>query len=161
MSEDKYNERYCAYIDILGFSEIIASLDRGGHSAEQIRELFKLMTKRPPHEHIPGQEIADLRIQSISDAICISASLSTAGLTHLLTAIESLAGRILRHGYFIRGAVVKGQLYHDDHAVFGSALVRAYNLESNTVRYPRVMVTNEVVRDIPDKNHGMVGSIIK
>jgi hypothetical protein len=51
-------------------------------------------------------------------------------------------------GFFIRGALVKDRLYHDEKMVFGNALVRAYRLETTVVRYPRVMVTREVMDDI-------------
>jgi hypothetical protein len=55
---------------------------------------------------------------------------------------------LLKEGYFIRGALVKGKLYHDNAMVFGEALVRAYELESNLARYPRVMITRDVMADI-------------
>ena len=38
----------------------------------------------------------------------------------------------------------KGPLYHDDHIVFGDALVQAYRLESQIARYPRVIVPSEI-----------------
>ena len=61
--------------------------------------------------------------------------------------LARLTGRLLQRGYFIRGALVKGPLYHDDKMIFGEALVRAYQLESEVVRYPRVMVTRDVWLD--------------
>jgi hypothetical protein len=48
---------------------------------------------------------------------------------------------------------VKGKLYHDARTVFGAALVCAYKLESEIVKYPRIMISSEVVSDtskIPD-----------
>ena len=71
--------------------------------------------------------------------------------------INRLAVDLLTQGFFIRGAMVKDLLYHDDKTVFGQALIRAYQLETSIVRYPRVMVTREVVEDIrniDDKSFG-------
>ncbi len=48
----------------------------------------------------------------------------------------------------MRGAIVKDRLYHDDQIVFGSALVRAYELESSVVNFPRIMVTRAVAKDL-------------
>jgi hypothetical protein len=56
----------------------------------------------------------------------------------------------LFEGFFIRGAIVKGKLYHDEKMVFGEALVEAYRLENNVVNYPRVMVVRDVVQDAKD-----------
>jgi hypothetical protein len=55
---------------------------------------------------------------------------------------------LLAQGSFIRGALVKDRLYHDDKTVFGKALLRAYRLESSIVRFPRVMLTREVAEDV-------------
>jgi hypothetical protein len=56
-------------------------------------------------------------------------------------------------GYFIRGAIVKGNLFHDDKMVFGDALVSAYNLEQRVVRYPRIMVAQEVAEEASADEH--------
>jgi hypothetical protein len=48
----------------------------------------------------------------------------------------------------MRGAVVRGKLYHEGQTIFGSALVRAYQFENEIARYPRVIVTQEVREDI-------------
>lgn len=48
----------------------------------------------------------------------------------------------------VRGAVVRGRLYHDDQTVFGDGLVRAYQFESEIAKYPRIVVTKEVREDI-------------
>ena len=66
----------------------------------------------------------------------------------IIHSINQLAVDLLKQGFFIRGALVKDFLYHDDKTVFGQALLRAYNLERSVVRFPRVMVTREVVEDI-------------
>lgn len=39
--------------------------------------------------------------------------------------------------------------------VFGEALIRAYELENNVVRFPRVMVTRDVMQDIDESNSGL------
>jgi hypothetical protein len=69
-------------------------------------------------------------------------------LVEIMRALEILTTKLLVRGYFVRGALVKGPLYHDANVVFGEALVRAYRLESEVVRFPRTMATNDVVADI-------------
>jgi hypothetical protein len=50
---------------------------------------------------------------------------------------------------------VRGQLYHDASMVFGEALVRAYELESTIARFPRVVISKEVMGDINRKGTGL------
>ena len=48
---------------------------------------------------------------------------------------------MLKAGYFIRGAITIGDAYIDEYAVFGPALIEAYEAESNKARDPRIILT--------------------
>jgi hypothetical protein len=91
---------------------------------------------------------SDFKVQSISDAVAMSGAVNVFGLSHLVHSLVDLTYDALHQGFFVRGAIVKGPLYHDDQMVFGEALVRAYSLEQEVVRYPRIMVASEVVADV-------------
>jgi hypothetical protein len=140
MNEDHgYRERYCAFVDILGFREIIATLEADPTKYREIRELLREIHV-PPRTNDEILKGSDLRAQSISDAVAISTDCSPPGLLHLLFLLEHLATDVLNKGFLIRGAIVKGRLYHDDSMVFGEALVRAAHLEQEIVRFPRIMI---------------------
>jgi hypothetical protein len=102
----------------------------------------------PPPTEGASSPRADFRARSISDAVALSAAVIPSGLGAIIHSINQLVVDLLKQGFFIRGALVKDTLYHDDKTVFGKALLRAYSLESTIVRYPRVMVMREVVEDI-------------
>jgi hypothetical protein len=144
----QYEQRYCAFVDILGFSELINNLSQGTISSDTLRDLLRIVHAPLRGDHIRSFKGSDVRAQSISDAVCISAACSSAGLAHLLYCLEELARRLLEQGFFVRGALVKGNLYHDDDAVFGEALVRAYRLEQDVARYPRIICVSTVAREI-------------
>ncbi len=146
-----YEQRYCAYIDILGFADLMAELRSGKVQYESIRDVLKRIhnpydPERIDHEH------CDFRAQSISDAVALSTQCSIPGLSMLFAAVRELAEAALHKGYFLRGAVCKGHLYHDESTVFGEALVKAYRLESEIVNFTRVMLTKEVVDDAMSSN---------
>ena len=145
--EAEYEERYCAFIDILGFGELIGKLQSGGTPLHILRELLSKIHNSPP-TNAGALARSDFRAQSISDAVALSAASNAAGLGAIIHSVNQLAVDLLTQGVFIRGALVKDRLYHDDKMVFGNALVRAYRLESTVVRYPRVMVTREVAEDV-------------
>lgn len=140
--ERKYEERYCAFIDILGFTELIADIRRGSVGFEVVRDVMHGM--HAPRKFQENAGFADFRATTISDAIALSTSLSVTGLAVLIDTVSSLALGALEAGYFVRGGLCRGFLYHDKDTVFGEALIAAYRLESSVARYPRIMVTKQV-----------------
>jgi hypothetical protein len=138
-----YDVRYCAFADILGFSQLIADLEQGKVSADVVRSLLSKV-----HSPEPGDPNAfrntDFRAQSISDAVAISTVATPTGLSQLFFSLEELSLALLHEGYFLRGAIVKERLYHDEKIVFGSAPVKAYLLESEVANFPRVMIRSDV-----------------
>jgi hypothetical protein len=147
MTYPTYEERYCAFIDILGFGELIEQLDNGAIALQALRDLLSKV-HNPPPANASMLARSDFRAQSISDAVALSAAPNPPGLGAIIHSVSQLAVDLLRQGFLIRGALVKDLLYHDDKTVLGKALLRAYRLESSVVRYPRVMVTREVANDI-------------
>jgi hypothetical protein len=122
---DQYETRYCAYVDILGFREIVSGLRNGTMQFTKVRELLA-------HIHAPAiagvvdPPYTDFRAQSISDAVAISTKFAVTGLAMIFDALERLSLALLDEGYFTFGAICRGGLYHDESTVFGEALVSAY-----------------------------------
>ena len=48
-------------------------------------------------------------------------------------------------GYFIRGAISAGDVFVDEIAVFGPALIEAYKGESELARDPRIILTDSAI----------------
>jgi hypothetical protein len=81
MSEDAYKPRYCAFIDILGFSDLINRLGAGETPFLFLKELLTKIHNPPKLE--PGAlsyAISDFQVQSISDAVAISTTPTAYGL---------------------------------------------------------------------------------
>jgi hypothetical protein len=142
--DPQYEMRYCAYVDILNFRGLIGDLRGGSLRYETVRNLLRQIH----HPHDPefvGLGQTDFQAQSISDAVALSTSLTIAGLAVLFDTLERLSLALLQEGYFTRGAVCRGMLYHDEKMSFGDALIHAYTLESEVARFPRIMLTKVVV----------------
>lgn len=146
----EYPIRYVAFLDIIGFRGLISLLDGDPSQVSFVRKLLHNV-HRPKVEDFQDIFIdSDLRGQSISDAVAISANPTAAGLGHMLVAIQILAIELMEMGFFLRGAVVKGRLYHDAEMVFGDGLVQAYRFESTIARYPRIMIPKRVGLEIEE-----------
>jgi hypothetical protein len=103
---------------------------------------------RTPHDpDVFGTGGTNFRAQSISDAVAFSTLPTIEGLSVLVGKLREFSVALLYQGFFTRGAVCKGLLHHDDQMVFGEALIRAHTLESTVVKYPRIMITKDVVDD--------------
>lgn len=160
--------RFAAFIDILGFSNLINESNDNPDKAQSIYDA--LMTLHPSNarndiaghinaESIPESEIEnvknvfdlfaqtvvskwDLRFSSFSDSVLISAPITIESACFAV--IELLAKFTVKifeqHDALIRGGVAIGNLVHDENGpVFGQALVDAYNLECEKARYPRIL----------------------
>ena len=151
MADSKYPVKYVAFLDILGFRELIDDLNKDETRLSFVRNLLR-------NVHNPSPEMlkdiwkgklpdADLRAQSISDAVAISAKMTPDGLAFMFIVIERLANKLLQAGFFLRGAIAKGKIFHDHEMVFGEGLVRAYHFESK-IAYPRIMLPREIADDV-------------
>jgi hypothetical protein len=140
----QYKQRYCAFIDVLGFSHLVTRIGSDVPVLKVIGLLTRLSSAVGPYDYEP----TEFESTSISDAIVISTADNVEGLVCLLAEIHELALDVLNAGYFIRGAVVKGLLYHHLNTVVGEALLRAIHIEREIVRYPRVLVSRDVSSQI-------------
>lgn len=143
----EYKERYCAFVDILGFRQLVERLKEGTTPFDALRDLLKRVHSAHSGTALDVHD-TDFRAQSISDAVSISTNANAYGLLEIFRSLQSLALDLLVEGFFIRGAVVKAPLYHDDQMVFGEALVKAHYFESEVARFPRIVVSREVREDM-------------
>jgi hypothetical protein len=145
MPTNRYIDRYVAFVDVLGFRELIAELNSGAITPDDIRRV--LTTIYNPARFSYSIDDVDFRANSISDAVVVSTKFTRGGLIYLIDALTELTLKLLKRGYLVRGAVVRERLIHDETIVFGQALVDAHLLESSRAIFPRIVVREEVRRD--------------
>jgi hypothetical protein len=141
-----YTLRYAAFIDILGFKEIVRKSVNNEQMVQELVKSLHAMGERNPHlEKVLGE---DFRAHTFSDTILMSEKATASGLSHLLYQVQELALNLLRSGLLIRGGIAKGLLYHEESVVFGPAFLEAYRLESNVASFPRVVLNKDVFEDV-------------
>lgn len=133
-----YEQRAVLFLDILGFSDLVKS--------GRVHRLLGAL------EHLQGRalefkEEGHFDFTAFSDCVVVSTPLSDMkAALRLVTYAKFLALDLLAKGFLTRGAIVSGELYHKGAIVLGPALVEAYQLESKKALYPRILVSNDIIR---------------
>jgi hypothetical protein len=154
-----FEDRFVAFVDILGFRDIVARMETEPGLFSTVRDALKTIDKqarefrdyraarKQSHEallasgKVPLTSPPHLHMTAFSDCYVIS---ETFPAWHVLAGVQALGATLLTHGILCRGAVVRGPAYHRDRVLFGPAVIEAYELESQVAKYPRILVTEEV-----------------
>jgi hypothetical protein len=138
-----YERRVVALYDILGWRAQIA---HAGYDATKIGELRRMILRVGRMLSVQRESaVPDLRFSTFSDNVVISYPSGSSYVARLLGTLGSFQFGSATAGFMVRGGVTIGDIVHDEYAVFGPALNRAYELESNVAQVPRIVVDEAVV----------------
>jgi len=154
-----YENRIVAFIDILGFSNIIKETagqfgsPKNENSGISVKELFKafyriryLMGVSEPSDDVPLSR----KVSQFSDSIFISFKPEDEPreFNYLLGELLYLLVQHSKHQILIRGGISYGPLVHTDEIIFGPALIQAYQLESRASKSPRILLPQSELKGI-------------
>jgi hypothetical protein len=164
-----YEDRIVAFIDILGFKNIIKESTNNEVIIKQLNKIFNNLqfdknerfTKQSLHEnkefpnclfdkkgnHInhPLDKLTKRKMTIFSDSIVISYPIKENNFNYLMNYLVKLSFELSRIGFMVRGGIVFGKLYHKKNIVLGDALIQAYELESKNAIYPRIIISEETI----------------
>jgi hypothetical protein len=141
----EYRDRYVAFLDLMGFRWIIEESTRDPNAFRVAQEALEIANEQRRWSQDLLAEDAH-RIYLFSDTVLITCPFTDNGLDRLFETVAKLSQHLIYNYVFLRGAVVRGQLFEREHVVFGPGLIRAYDLESKLASYPRVLVSEDVVQ---------------
>ena len=162
-SENVMEERFVAFVDILGFEKIISrienSTDENNLELKKIKSILNFMNEEvydPNYSadlpiYVEGEncliegELGDPRLTYVSDCIIISAEATLDGFKGLSRKIHKITADLAFDGIFCRGAISKGKLFHRERVLFGSAYIRAYKLEDEEAKFPRIIIDPNIL----------------
>lgn len=143
--EKHYKEHFIAFLDILGFKELITS-----EECDTIYKIFDEIHSRSKgrmnyngvqieaYNHIYHKILSDSMIVFIDTEI----DDAFAALLDICSRLQiSLANK--DNPILLRGGIVKGPLYYEDDIIYGQGLTDAYLLESKLAKYPRIIFTGD------------------
>jgi hypothetical protein len=156
MGNIEYKRRLLYFLDILGFRDLL--------ERNTAREVYKtisgFMDETANFMKIPGVSVIDTDILTFnfSDLIVTIVDYDIESKLDLFAALAVAINRLSRiqlyllsfHGILIRGSIVCGDIFYDkkNNILYGPALVEAYQLESKSIVYPRIGISNNIIDEL-------------
>jgi len=153
----KYEERYCLFLDILGFQSHVDDSVSAEKTTLKSMTFTKLKSALSGiSEGVNYKESIEIsgklrpssrRVTQFSDSVVVSYlknELNGAGMASMLWDAHTLQLQLIHRGILLRGAISSGLLYHDESLVFGPAMNEAVQLEK-LANYPRVIVDGQLL----------------
>lgn len=160
-NEIEYSERLVAFIDILGFSQIISS------DFSNDIDYIKFFNKNLSHVvKILKEEYGKVfSIKMFSDCICLSCEPDPEKLEYILSELSFIQLYFSTDNIFIRGGFAKGKHFENENLIYSKGLIRAYELEKTSI-YPRILISDDVVElikkeGINQRNDGKFDFLMK
>lgn len=168
----EYQEKFVAYIDILGFEKLVEDSETGvGMPLSDLMELLKTlgtsedMMKLKKYGPTTCPESAyinpdlNFKLTQISDCVIVSSEVSPAGVINLVSHCWAAVLKLLQKGIMCRGYITKGNVYHTETQFIGSGYneavsnektVKAFKREANERGTPFVEVDSVVCKFVND-----------
>ncbi|MCW4152766.1 hypothetical protein OM427_24945 [Halomonas sp. 18H] len=147
MPKIKFEDRAVAFIDVLGFKNVVDAAGQGGNKHAELERLIEVLESAVPNldgtvdQAVPRELIP--RHIYISDSIILSAPLTSSkmpsyrGLSTLVMRVIQISHILLSQGYLLRGGISVGSVWHTASNIVGPAYQEAYQIETKT-QVPRV-----------------------
>lgn len=136
-----FSEQYVAFLDILGFSELVRQADEDLYARDTIRQCIATL-----HGTMKIYPESELKFTQFSDCIVLSAPRNENGMLWIFDGCIRLTVALLKRGVLVRGGVAIGNLQHTKDLLFGTGLLRAYAFD-RAGGPPRIVVDPAVVKD--------------
>ena len=159
-SLDAYDDRYVAFLDVLGFADLIRRIQADESVFAHVIETLRMVDATRLNLDVPMQDSLGtapasaeqsaqiLEVSSFSDSIIVSSCISFVGIRAILAQVASICVGLLRIGVLCRGGIERGKLYHRDDVVFGTALLDAIQLEREVAKYSRITIGDRFLKDV-------------
>ena len=137
-----YEKRIVVFLDILGFSTMIEDSKVDTPLRRKIKRAVEIIRESADTDET-GRAVS-----TFSDSAVISYPLhKESSLFYLLIDIIHLQLKIGALGIMFRGGIAIGDCFHDGNIIFGPAMNEAYRLESKVAKWPRVVISEETLKD--------------
>lgn len=166
----EYQNSIVAFIDILGFKDIVKKSERNPRQLQTIYQALGFLKKRELpekwnlqlveiEEDFQKRDVYDFdisnRIQSsaFSDSIVVSVIINdnnvNESLSTLIANLSFVGSKLIMDGIVIRGGLTIGKIIHTENGIiFGQGLIDAYKLEIRAAKFPRIILSDKLINKL-------------
>jgi len=162
MNGIEYEQRAVAFIDILGFKNVVNESISSPESLKYLNELIQLLESSVPNlNRQVSPDVSSNLIPKhiyISDCIIISAPLSDpctpnyCGLGAVVMRAIQISQMILKLEYAVNGGIAVGEVWHTSKNIVGPAYQEAYRLVQDN-RLPCIVLSHDASDHWKNNNH--------
>ncbi len=165
----EYSQKIVAFIDILGFKNIVKESEKDNSKLELIYKSLEFLKGRELSrewdlKHVEIEEDAQKKGVSsfdiasktkctcFSDSIVISVDYNNGEdinkpISTLIANIANIGAKFMKEGILLRGAIALGNLIHTSNGlIVGQGLIDAYELESQAASGPRIILSKDILK---------------
>lgn len=112
--------------------------------------LERLYSAHNKAKQILGQD-PDANLIQFSDSIVFSKPYSASSFEDFVSTVATWQRELLMSGLLCRGGITFGKHFVDDKFLFSKAMIDAYHLESQQARYPRILISTDLLQLVKPK----------
>lgn len=135
-----FKQHFVAFLDVLGFKEMVAH-DLRNDSNDHLRKLYKCHQSASKIFH----DDPTATITQFSDSIVISKPYDAAAFKDFAVHVAQYQRLLLDEQLLCRGGIAVNKHFSINSFTFSAGLIAAYEVESRSARYPRVVISPEVL----------------
>ena len=140
----EYKFHFVAFIDILGYSDIIIN----STEKSAIKEISRFSTLFEEAKSIISKQYSwekdKFSIKFFSDCFCISILADILNADAFFQLIARIQKEFVRDRMLVRGAVTIGNHFENNSIIFSEALIEAYQIESKQAIFPRITISKKI-----------------
>ena len=145
MEDAQYTQYYVAFLDILGFKNLVNSPD---YSCEEIMNIYDVVQYRYETFFANDADInGNIKMKIMSDSVCLYIRTDFPdSLFYLIAYCTAFQCDLFgTKGLLLRGGITSGAMYAKDDVIFGPALTEAYLLEEKNAKVPRIIIRKKTI----------------
>lgn len=143
----KSEECFVAYLDVLGFREILEKPEIIQNYYRSIRQATDQIDASMKKKTVQSKMLGDAVVFYV--AVGMSLNEQILNLRNLLMVVAQVQFNLAIQNIWTRGGVTGGKMQSDDtEFITGDALARAYDLEGLSAIYPRTVVDPKIIQHL-------------
>jgi hypothetical protein len=139
---------FVAFLDLLGFKNMVIKDLEAPTGAEKYMD--KLYTIHQKTIEL-SKSTLDIELVQFSDSIVLATKYDKASFSDFLNIIGNYQRTLLSEGILVRGGIAYGKHFNNNGFIYSNGLINAYKLESEVAKFPRIIVSRDLLELLYEK----------